>query len=144
MLEIRTVMDEGQSFDNNYLVNKNGARTWVSGESVLLKNDSGKRFVLKIIQNIHTQKESELSIVRLNSFNENILSSIEDAVLVLDQERKIVKANRAFLKLFDLPEAHLRNVDFEGLLQSFDRREDMESAIAGALTGILPSLPLHI
>ena len=142
--EIQTVMDEGQSFDNNYLVNKNGARTWVSGESVLLKNDSGRRFVLKVIQNIHTQKESELSIIRLNSFNENILASIEDAVLVLDQELKIVKANRAFLKLFDLPEAHLHNVDFEGLLQSFDRREDVESAIAGALTGILPSLPLHI
>jgi PAS domain S-box-containing protein len=142
--EIQTVMDEGQSFDNNYLVNKNGARTWVSGESVLLKNDSGRKFVLKVIQNIHTQKESELSIVRLNSFNENILASIEDAVLVLDQERKIVKANRALLKLFGLPEAHLHHVDFEGLLQSFDRREDLESAIAGALTGILPSLPMHI
>jgi PAS domain S-box-containing protein len=144
MREIQTVMDEGQSFDNNYLVNKNGARTWVSGESVLLKNDAGRRFVLKVIQNIHTQKESELSIVRLNSFNENILASIEDAVLVLDQEKKIVKANRAFLKLYDLPEAHLHNVDFEGLLQSFDRREDLEAAIAGALSGILPSLPMHI
>ena len=142
--EIQTVMDEGQSFDNNYLVNKNGARTWVSGESVLLKNDAGRRFVLKVIQNIHTQKESELSIIRLNSFNENILSSIEDAVLVLDQERNIVKANRAFLKLFGLPEAHLHHVDFEGLLQSFDHREDLESAIAGALAGILPSLRMHI
>lgn len=142
--EIQTVMDEGQSFDNNYLVNKNGARTWVSGESVLLKNDSGRRFVLKVIQNIHTQKESELSIIRLNSFNENILASIEDAVLVLDQEVKIVKANRAFLKLFGLPEAHLHHIDFEGLLQSFDRREELESAIAGALAGILSSLPLHI
>jgi PAS domain S-box-containing protein len=142
--EIQTVMDEGQSFDNNYLVNKNGTRTWVSGESVRLKSDSGRSFVLKVIQNIHTQKESELSIIRLNSFNENILASIEDAVLVLDQEVKIVKANRAFLKLFGLPEAHLHHVDFEGLLQSFDRREDLESAIAGALAGILPSLPMHI
>jgi len=142
--EIKTVMDEGQSFDNNYLVNKNGARTWVSGESVLLKNDSGRRFVLKVIQNIHTQKESELSIVRLNSFNENILASIEDAVLVLDQEVTIVKANRAFLTLFGLPEAHLRHVDFEGLLQSFDHREELEKAITGALAGILPSLPLHL
>ncbi len=144
MREIQTVMDEGQSFDNNYLVNKNGGRTWVSGESVLLKNDSGRRCVLKVIQNIHTQKESELSIIRLNSFNENILASIEDAVLVLDQEMKIVKANRAFLKLFGLPEVHLHNVDFEGLLQSFDHREDLQSAIAGALGGVLPSLPMHI
>jgi PAS domain S-box-containing protein len=144
MREIQTVMDEGQSFDNNYLVNKNGARTWVSGESVLLTNDSGRKFVLKVIQNIHTQKESELSIIRLNSFNENILASIEDAVLVLDQEMAIVKANRSFLTLFGLPEVHLHNVDFEGLLQSFDHREDLESAISGALAGILPSLRMHI
>ena len=144
MREIRTVMDEGQSFDNNYLVNKNGARTWVSGESVLLKDAQGRKCVLKVIQNIHTQKESELSIIRLNSFNENILSSIEDAVLVLDQDKKIVKANRAFLRLFNLPEAHLHNVDFEGLLQSFDRREDLEAAIASTLAGTVPSLPMHI
>jgi PAS domain S-box-containing protein len=144
MREIRTVMDEGQSFDNNYLVNKNGARTWASGESVLVKNAQGRKCVLKVIQNIHTQKESELSIIRLNSFNENILSSIEDAVLVLDQEKKIVKANRAFLRLFDLPEAHLHNVDFEGLLQTFDRREELEAAIANTLAGTVPSLPMHI
>jgi PAS domain S-box-containing protein len=142
--EIQTVMDEGQSFDNNYLVNKNGGRTWVSGESVLVTSASGRRLVLKVIQNIHTQKESELSIIRLNSFNENILASIEDAVLVLDQEVKIVKANRAFLKLFDLPEAHMHNVDFEGLLQHFNRREDLESAIANTLAGTVPSLPMYL
>src|ERR1700753_2701477 len=90
MREIRTVLDEGQSFDNNYLVNKNGVRTWASGESVLLTNTRGRRCVLKVIQNIHVQKESEHSIRRLNTFNENILASIEDAVLVLDKNlRKI-------------------------------------------------------
>src|ERR1700760_2775942 len=57
MREIRTVLDEGQSFDNNYLVNHNKNRTWVSGESVLLKNDKGRKVVLKVIQNIHIQKE---------------------------------------------------------------------------------------
>jgi len=51
--------------------------------------------ILKIIQNIKTQKESEYSIVTLNRFNENILSTIDDWVLVLDQELKIVKANRS-------------------------------------------------
>src|SRR5580693_61377 len=28
MREVQMVLDEGQSFDNNYLVNKNGLRTW--------------------------------------------------------------------------------------------------------------------
>src|SRR6186713_2076366 len=48
--ELRTVVDEGQSFDNNYLVNKNGNLTWVSGESVLITNDQGHPYILKIIQ----------------------------------------------------------------------------------------------
>src|ERR1700722_9087258 len=107
MREINTVLDEGQSFDNNYLVNKNNVRTWVSGESVLLINTKGKKCILKIIQNIHTQKESEYSIVTLNGFNENILSTIDDGVLVLDQDLKIVKANRAFYQLFELSDAWL-------------------------------------
>ena len=132
MREIRTVLDEGQSYDNNYLVNKNNVRTWVSGESVLLNNTSGRKCILKIIQNIHVQKESEHSIVRLNSFNENILSTIDDAVLVLDTELNVVKANRSFLRLFELSEASLRVVDMRKLLDTFDEKKELGSAIAAA------------
>ena len=135
MREVQTVLDEGQSFDNNYLVNKNGLRTWVSGESVLLKNAKGRKCVLKVIQNIHIQKESERSIVRLNSFNENILGSIKDAVLVLDRTLKMLKANRSFLELFSLAEAHLHLVDFQQLLQGMDRQEELYAAVVNVLEG---------
>jgi PAS domain S-box-containing protein len=133
MREIHTVLDEGQSFDNNYLVNKNNVRTWVSGESVLLRNTQGQKCILKIIQNIHTQKESEYSIVTLNGFNENILSTIEDGVLVLDQELKIVKANRSFCQLFELSEASLRDVGMPKLLDAFDNKKELSAAITAAL-----------
>ncbi len=125
MREVRTVLDEGQSYDNNYLVNKNNVRTWVSGESVLLNNTRGRKCILKVIQNIHVQKESEYSIVRLNSFNENILSTIDDAVLVLDPELNVVKANRSFLRLFELSEASLRVVDMRKLLDTFDEKKEL-------------------
>ena len=133
MREINTVLDEGQSFDNNYLVNKNNVRTWVSGESVLLINTQGKKCILKIIQNIHTQKESEYSIVTLNGFNENILSTIDDGVLVLDQDLKIVKANRAFYQLFELSDAWLREVGMSMLLDTFDKKNELRAAIVAAL-----------
>jgi PAS domain S-box-containing protein len=132
--EVRTVLDEGQSFDNNYLVNKNGSKTWASGESVLLTNSRGTKCVLKVIQNIHTQKESERSIVRLNAFNESILASIDDAVLVVDNELKIVKANRSFLELFSLAEAHLHFVEFRQLLQEVDRQEEVYAAVVNMLS----------
>jgi PAS domain S-box-containing protein len=133
MREIHTVLDEGQSFDNNYLVNKNNVRTWVSGESVLLSSTQGQKCILKIIQNIHTQKESEYSIVTLNGFNENILSTIDDGVLVLDQELKIVKANRSFYRLFELSDASLRDVGMPRLLDIFDKKKELSSAINAVL-----------
>ena len=151
MREVRTVVEEGQSFDNNYLVNRSGSLTWASGESVLLTNAHGRRCILKVIQNIHVQKESERSIVRLNNFNENILASIADAVLVLDPELKLVKANRAFLDLFSLAEAHLRLVDFRELLQGVDREDEVYAAVvamlgttAGSAGGAAVSGPLQV
>jgi len=135
MREVRTVLDEGQSFDNNYLVNRNGMLTWASGESVLLTNARGRRCVLKVIQNIHVQKESERSIIRLNSFNENILASIADGVLVLDKTLRVVKANRAFLELFSLAEAHLHLVEFRELLQGVERQEELQTAVENILEG---------
>ncbi len=131
--EVRTVLDEGQSFDNNYLVNKNGVLTWVSGESVLLRNEKGEKYILKIIQNIHTQKESETSIKRLNNFNENILGAIEDAVLVLNRHFQVLKANSAANRLFNFSADLHTNPDFRGILQSFDRNYELYDLITGTI-----------
>ncbi len=98
--EIERVLAHGQSNDNNYLVKKNKEATWVSGESVLVENDKGKKIILKIVQDIHKQKMSENSIRELNTFNENILESIKDVVFVLDKDMNIVKANKSCESLF--------------------------------------------
>src|SRR6476619_3613817 len=98
--ELSTVLANGQASDNNYLVSKDKTITWVSGESILVKNAEGEIRILKIIQNIHQQKITETSLQRLNEFNENILSSIEDVVIVLDDDMNVIKANRAFSKIF--------------------------------------------
>ncbi len=97
--ELDEVQKKGQSNDNNYLVNKNQEITWVSGESILVRNKQGGKIILKIIQDIHKQKTSENSIRELNTFNENILQSIKDIVLVLDKELNIVMANPSFRDL---------------------------------------------
>jgi len=130
--EINTVLDEGQCSDNNFLVGKNKILTWVSGESILIRNEQGEKCILKVIQNIHTQKESENSIVQLNNFNENILSSIEDGVIVLGSDLKIVKANKSFFKLFNLENTDLATVDFPVLMQPFDASFDLSRSISAA------------
>jgi PAS domain S-box-containing protein len=135
--EIATVLDEGQSFDNNYLVNKNKSLTWVSGESLLITNTRGQKCILKIIQNIHTQKESEFSIIRLNSFNESILGSIEDAVIVLDKELKILKANRSFTQLFNFSDHQISRIDFREFIRTFDINSELYEVIIGTIQGKL-------
>lgn len=142
--EIRTVLDEGQSFDNNYLVNKNKVLTWVSGESILLTNTKGEKCILKIIQNIHTQKESETSITQLNNFNENILSAIEDAVLVLNKDFEILKVNSAAVKLFNLPGGIHSNADFREILRSFDNNYKLYDLINGMLRSELTSSKIQL
>jgi len=129
--ELRTVIDEGQSFDNNYLVNKNKTLTWVSGESVLLTNGRNQKCILKIIQNIHIQKESEFSIIRLNTFNENILGTIEDGVIVLDENLRILKANHSFTQLFNFSDKDVSKIDFKTFLSSFDINSELHDAILG-------------
>lgn len=97
--EIKKTLRTGQANDNNYLVHKNGEKIWVSGESVLVTNEDGEKMILKIVQNIHQQKTSENSIQELNTFNDNILQSISDIVVVLDEKMNIIKANKAYLSL---------------------------------------------
>lgn len=127
--ELRTVVDEGQSFDNNYLVNKNKTLTWVSGESLLMADNQNQKRILKIIQNIHTQKESEFSIIRLNNFNENILGTIEDGVVVLDQNLKILKANHSFTQIFNFSDKDVYKIDFSAFIASFDVNSELYNAI---------------
>lgn len=129
--ELRTVIDEGQSFDNNYLVNKNKTLTWVSGESLLLADDQNNKRILKVIQNIHTQKESEFSIIRLNNFNENILGTIEDGVVVLDENLKILKANHSFTQIFNFSDKDVFKIDFKAFISSFDINSELYNAILG-------------
>jgi PAS domain S-box-containing protein len=131
--EINTVLDEGQCFDNNYLVRKDRVLTWVSGESILIQNEQGEKCILKIIQNIHTQKESENSIIQLNNFNEHILSMIEDAVIVLGSDFTIVKANRSWFRLFRLENEDLARMDFRALMQPFDSHFNLFRSISATL-----------
>ena len=132
--ELKTVLEEGQAFDNNYLVNKNKVHTWVSGESLLLTGGHDKRIV-KIIQNIHVQKESESSITSLNKFNEKILASIDDAVIVVNGDFQILKVNNAGRQLFQLPAQEPSNLDFRDALNMFEGCKGLEALITGVIQG---------
>lgn len=118
--ELKEVHASGQSYDNNYLVNKNKKITWVSGESVLVKKEDGTIIILKVIQDIHEQKNNEISLRELNKFNENILESIKDSVVVIDEQMNIIKSNKAFLSTFNLQPHEISTFDFVSLISKCD------------------------
>ena len=130
--ELEQVIKEGQSFDNNYFVNKDQTITWVRGESMLVNTSVGTKYIVKIIQDIHQQKLSEIEIRELNDFNENILGSIEDVVIVLDEELRILKINSAFAKLFrrDVPDISL--INFADIIKDYDKKDELVPSIRDA------------
>ncbi|MEO6452829.1 MAG: ATP-binding protein [Ginsengibacter sp.] len=131
--ELNSVLTTGQGSDNNYLVTKDKTLIWVSGETILVKNDEGGVSILKVIQNIHQQKKSELSIQHLNEFNENILSSIADVVIVVDENMDVIKANRAFSNLFKYNEQGIKPMNFADLIKPYDPFGVIQSNIENAL-----------
>ncbi len=131
--ELRNVLQKGQCMDNNYLVNKNKTTTWVSGESIRVENDKGKMSILKVIQDIHAQKTSENSLRTMNEFNESILGTIEDAVIVLSSEMKIIKTNKAFSKLFKTP-PDFNSMDFVDLIKPYDIADELKNRILSSIS----------
>jgi PAS domain S-box-containing protein len=128
--ELNITLTQGSSSDNNYLVNNEKKLIWVAGESVLLNDQQGTPYILKIIHNIQIQKESEASIMRLNDLNESILSSIDDIVLVLNEQLNIERANSAFFKLFNNKKDVIETLPrLENLFKSQEEKEGFLNSI---------------
>ncbi|HUS02934.1 MAG TPA: PAS domain-containing sensor histidine kinase [Chitinophagaceae bacterium] len=130
--ELATVLQTGEAKDNNYLVHKDGTITWVTGESMLIKNDKGDVSILKVIMDIHAQKTSEDLLRTMNEFNESILRAIEDVVIVLNTGLKIIKANKAFSKLFTVTN-EVVNMDFAKLIEPYDTKGDLQNKLLSTL-----------
>src|ERR1700712_5251181 len=122
--EVETVLRKLQCDDKNFFVHKDGKITWVSGESVLVEHENGNRSLLKMIQDIQVQKESEVSLTRANDFNEIILNTIDDFVILLDSSMHVVKSNPAFARFFGNREL-LPVTDFAALIRQYDKQDEL-------------------
>jgi PAS domain S-box-containing protein len=130
--EIRNVLQHGQCSDNNYLVHKNQTVTWVSGESIQVKNENGDISILKVIQDINAQKTSENSLGHLSNFNESILTSIEDVIIVLDEEIRIVKINKDVSTLYRSSNRKVDLSNFAEIIKPYDVNNDLLNKILNA------------
>lgn len=114
-LEVTMVKKQGFATDQNYCMHKNGQPIWVSGESVWIENKEEGNCIVKLIQNIHSQKLQEKFLKETNEFSQTIFQSIEDALLVINMDLIILKANASFYRMFNLEPSTLEGTSLSAL-----------------------------
>src|SRR5215218_670426 len=93
-IELNTTHREGSSTDENYLVHKDGTPIWVTGESILVKENDAT-CIVKFIHNIHAQKQLERYLLSTSELLESLFDSVQQSgLLILDSRLKVIKMNQ--------------------------------------------------
>ena len=138
-LEVKYTLANGSSSDNNYLLNKEGVPIWVLGESISVKNDNGEKSIIKIIQNINTQKKLEGFLIESDEFINTVFDSVQDAgFVILNSELRILRANKMFLSLFKLKKADTTDIQLLKIKNSFWKTAEIKKQIADILVTKTP------
>jgi PAS domain S-box-containing protein len=132
-IELNQTHREGSSSDENYLVHKDGTPIWVTGESILVKKDDAT-CIVKIIHNIHAQKQLERYLLNTSELLESLFDSVQQSgLLILDSTLKIVKMNEQFKRMFHVTEPVTEGAKLQQIPHPFwsgeELRNDLRSAV---------------
>ena len=140
-LELETVTASGQAQDENYVVDKEGLEVWALGESLLVSNEEGEKYIVKDIVNLQAKKQLQLFLNETEELLERIFESTKDlSIMILDSRMKIIKANRAFLHLFEISDAPLAGSRLSDLDHPFWSNAEIKKEIS---TIIINNQPLR-
>ncbi|MEP6466937.1 MAG: PAS domain-containing protein [Parafilimonas sp.] len=132
--ELHSVLTEGSGSDENYLINKDGSKVWVTGESVLITNSKSEMYIVKIVHNIHAQKQLERFLLQSHEFIDSVFDSVEEsALLMLDSRLRIIKTNKTFIKTFNLKSSVEEGSRFSDLDNPFWQRADVKQEVVNFL-----------
>ena len=132
--ELQLVNTEKSANDENYLLNKDGSKIWVTGESVLVENEKHQPFILKVVHNIHAQKQLERFLLQSHEFIDTIFDSVpETGLLLLDTSIRVINANKAFLEIFDLKQAIKEGSRLVEINHPFWQRQDVRQEVVNYL-----------
>lgn len=137
--EIKAALAKGTKSDNNYLVHKDGIPLWVLGECVSVTNDRKEKYLVKIVQNINTQKKLERFLTESNEFVNTIFDSVRDAgFVILNSELRIVRCNKTFIKIFELKNTDVTDIKIFKLENDFWKGHDLRKKITDVLVSRKP------
>jgi PAS domain S-box-containing protein len=105
-LELETVLSKGQANDENYIINRDGHAVWCTGESMLVAPEEEEKYIVKDIVNLQARKQLQLFLRGTEDMLQRIFESSKDIpMMILDGGMKVIKANAAFLKLFEIEQS---------------------------------------
>lgn len=137
-IELNITQREGASSDENYLVHKNGTHIWVTGESVLVKTPEST-CVVKIIHNIHAQKQLERYLLHTSELLEGLFESVQQSGLViLDAQMKVVKTNERFKQMFGIVEPVAAGSKLRQLTHPFWNEKELHDDLRNAIVNSTP------
>ena len=132
-IELNTTHREGAANDENYLIHKDGTPIWVTGESILVKSDSST-CIVKIIHNIHAQKQLERYLLSTSEQLESLFDSVQQSgLLILDSTLKVVKMNEQFQRMFQVTEPITEGAKLQQINHPFWSSEEIRNDIRSAL-----------
>jgi PAS domain S-box-containing protein len=134
-IELNQTHRDGASSDENYLVHKDGTPIWITGESILAKiGDS--TCIVKIIHNIHAQKQLERYLLSTTELLDSLFESVKSGLIILDSSLKVIKTNEPFNRLFNLIEPFPQGVKLQQMNHPFwsgdEIRNDLRNVLVSA------------
>ncbi len=137
-IELNTTHREGASTDENYLVHKDGTPIWVTGESILIQTDT-VTCIVKIIHNIHAQKQLERYLLTSHELLDNLFESVQQTgLLLLDTQLRTVKSNGVFNRFFSLKERVIAGIRPHEIPHSFWQEEELRNDLRNAVVNHQP------
>jgi PAS domain S-box-containing protein len=132
-IELNTTHREGSATDENYLVHKDGTPIWVSGESILVQaNDSVQ--IVKIIHNIHAQKQLERFLLSTSELVDSLFDSVQQSgLLYIDASLKVVKMNQGFKNMFHITETITEGAKLQQIPHPFWSSEEIKTDLRTAM-----------
>ena len=127
--ELRTVEEEGAALDKNYLLHADGYPLWVAGETIAVENTEGEQFYVKAVHNLNKEKLLEQRLQASNNLLDNILQTISDALIVIDEQERILKVNSSFAELFEKQDYVYENSFLSDLPIEFWQKEELKQSL---------------
>jgi len=131
-IELNITQREGSHTDENYIVHKDGTPIWVTGEAILVRIDNSASIV-KIIHNIHAQKQLERYLLASTELLDSLFNSVQSGLLLLDSGMRTIKMNNAFRKLFRVDKLIKEGSKIQDIPNSFWSDLEIKNDIRNAM-----------